>query len=270
MKVSNVLRYILLCLIAVVMIGPLVWLISVSLLPGQNIFDFPNTLRFGNLSLKNYQSVMEFMNFAKYIGNTLIITIINVLMNVVLSCMTAYPLAKLRFKGRNSIFLIMISTMIIPAAAGMIVNYLTVTKLGLINSFWAVIIPSGVTVFNVFLMRQAFITIPDSIRDSGKIDGASELRILFKLIIPMVKPSIAVVILFQFIAEWNSFLWPMIVLNDTDKYPLAAALTLLNGQFSYDFGWVAAGTVISILPIIIVFLFTQKYFVSGISGAIKG
>lgn len=270
MNVKRIGHYLILFAIAVLMIGPLLWLVIVSVLPGQNIFDFPNNVSVSNLSLKNYSSVMEFMDFGKYIWNTIILTVLNVLMNVILSCLTAYPLAKLKFKGRDTIFLLMVGTMIIPAAAGMIVNYLTISKLGLVNSIWGVILPSGVTVFNVFLMRQAFLTIPDSIRDSGKMDGASEWTILFKLILPMVKPSIAVVVLFQFMAQWNNFLWPMIIFNDTDKYPLAAALTLLNGQFSYDFGWVAAGTVISVLPIIIVFLLTQKYFVSGISGAVKG
>lgn len=270
MKVNKVLRYVLLCAVSIFMIGPLVWLIAVSLLPGKNIFEFPKTFSFSAISLSNYTSVMEFMDFGKYILNTLVITCTSVVLNVIFACMTAYPLAKLKFKGRNGTFMLMVATMIIPAAAGMIVNYLTVNRLGLVNSFWGVIIPSAVSVFNIFLMRQAFLTVPDSIRDSGKIDGANEFTILTRLIIPFVKPSIAVVVLFEFMAQWNNFLWPMIIFNDTDKYPLAAALTLLNGQFSYDFGWVAAGTVISVLPIIIVFLFTQKYFVEGVSGAIKG
>ena len=118
-------------------------------------------------------------------------------------------------------------------------------------------------------MRQAFLCVPDSIRESGKIEGASEFRIFIQLILPIVKPSIAVVILFQFVASWNDFLWPMIVLNDTEKYPLSAALTMLNGQFSYNFGWIAAGIVLSIIPTVIIFLLTQGMFVDGISGANK-
>lgn len=270
MKIKKIIHYLVLILIAAFMVGPMLWLVSVSLLPGQNIFEFFKALSFKNLSIANYTSVMEFMDFGKYIINTLIITFINVLLNVILSCTTAYPLAKLKFKGRDIIFTVLIVTMIVPAAAGMVVNYLTISKLGLVDSFWGVIIPSAVSVFNIFIMRQAFLGVPDSIRDSGKMDGANEIVILFRLVLPMVKSSLAVVVLFQFIAEWNNFLWPMIILNDTSKYPLAAALTLLNGQFSYDFGWVAAGTVISIIPIIIVFMFTQKYFVDGISGATKG
>lgn len=111
---------------------------------------------------------------------------------------------------------------------------------------------------------------PHELRDSGKVDGASEFRIWFQLALPIVKPAIAVIGLLEFMGMWNSFLWPMIVLNDTKQYPIASALSFLNGQFSYNFGWIAAGTVISVIPIIIVFLCTQKYYMEGVSGAVKG
>ncbi|MFZ8765383.1 carbohydrate ABC transporter permease [Enterococcus diestrammenae] len=270
-KISKkIILYFFLMIVGLLMVGPFLWLFFSSVLPGTNVYDFPNNLRIENLGLKNYSEVMEFMDFGKYILNTVIITLICVMCNAFLSSLTAYPLAKMKFKGKGLIFNAIVATMIIPAAAGMIVNYITITNLGLVNSFIGVILPSAVSVFNIFLMRQGFLSIPDSIRESGKMDGASEMTIFLKLIMPMMKPTLAVVVLFQFMANWNDFLWPMIVLNDTDKYPLAAALTLLNGQFSYNFGWIAAGTVISVIPIIIVFIFTQKYFVEGVSGATKG
>lgn len=264
------LLYLTLIIISLLMVGPFLWLLLSSVLPGTNVYDFPNNVKLDNFGLSNYSEVMEFMNFGKYIVNTIIITGISVTCNAFLSSLTAYPLAKMRFKGKGLVFNAIVATMIIPAAAGMIVNYLTINKLGLINSYIGVILPSAVSVFNIFLMRQGFLGIPDSIRESGKMDGASEFRIFWKLIMPMMKPTLAVVILFQFMANWNDFLWPMIILNDTGKYPIAAALTLLNGQFSYNFGWVAAGTMISVFPIVIVFILTQKYFVEGISGSTKG
>jgi putative chitobiose transport system permease protein len=160
--------------------------------------------------------------------------------------------------------------MVIPSATAMIVHYLTIQALGLGNTFLGVVLPAAVSVFNIFLMRQTFLGIPADIRDSGKMDGASELRIFIQLVMPLVKPGIAVIGLLEVMAFWNNFLWPIVVLDDPQKYPLAAALTYLNGQFSYNFGWIAAGTMISVLPIIMVFLFTQKYYMEGIAGAIKG
>ena len=266
---NKVLIYIPLMLFALLMMGPFLWLLSVSLMPGKNVFAFPPAIFPTFIDFKNYVDVWQYMDFLKYIWNTVIITFFGVVFSILLCSLTAYPLAIFKFKGKNMIFVALIATMIIPAAAGLVVNYLTINKLGLINTFTGVVLPGLVTVFNVFLFRQAFMGIPSDIRDSGKMDGASEFRIWWQLMMPMIKPAIAVVALFEFMASWNSFLWPIIILN-TDKYPLASALSFLNGQFSYNFGWIAAGTVISVIPIIIVFLLTQKYFMEGISGSVKG
>ncbi|ASS68382.1 carbohydrate ABC transporter permease [Paenibacillus sp. RUD330] len=262
--------YLLLLLLALFMMGPFLWLLSVSLMPGKNVFAFPPPIFPTFVKLTNYTEVWGFINFPKYIGNTLIITALGLALNLVLSLTTAYPLAKMRFKGRSLVFAILVSTMIIPSSTALIVHYLTIGWLGLIGSYIGVVLPSAVSVFNIFLMRQTFMGVPDDIRDSGKIDGASELRIFLRLMVPMVKPGIAVILLLEFMAYWNNFLWPIVVLDDPGKYPLAAALTYLNGQFAYNFGWIAAGTILSVLPIILVFLFTQRYYMEGISGAVKG
>lgn len=259
-----------LILFAIFMMGPFLWLLSVSLMPGKNVFSFPPAIFPTFIDFENYVQVWNYMNFPRYIGNTLVIAFMGVVMNIFFSCLTAYPLAVFRFKGRDLIFTLLVGTMIIPAAAGMVVNYLTVKGLGLMGGFLAVVLPSAITVFNVFLMRQAFMGVPHELRDSGKVDGAGEFRIWLQLALPIVKPAIAVIGLLEFMGMWNSFLWPMIVLNDTNKYPIASALSFLNGQFAYNFGWIAAGTVISVIPIIIVFLFTQRYYMEGISGAVKG
>ncbi len=264
------LLYISLILFAIFMMGPFLWLFSVSLMPGKNVFSFPPAIFPTFVDFDNYVQVWNYMNFPQYLWNTLVMALMGVVMNIFFSCLTAYPLAVFRFKGRDLVFTLLVATMIIPAAAGMVVNYLTVKGLGLIGGFLAVVLPSGITVFNVFLMRQAFMGMPHELRDSGKVDGASEFRIWFQLALPIVKPAIAVIGLLEFMGMWNNFLWPMIVLNDTSQYPIASALSFLNGQFAYNFGWIAAGTVISVVPIIIVFLFTQRYYMEGISGAVKG
>ncbi len=269
-NVKKIVLYLILIGISILMVGPFVWLLLSSLLPNTNVYDFPNNVRLENFSISNFTGVFEFIDFGSFILNTVLISGSSVLLNALLASLTAYPLAKLNFKGKNLVFTIIISAMIVPATAAMVVNYLTITKLGLGDTYLGVILPTSVTIINIFNMRQGFLSVPDSIRESGKMDGASEWKIFTALVMPMVKPNLAVVILFQFMASWNDFLWPMIVLNDTGKYPLSAALTMLNGQFAYNFGWVAAGTVLSIIPTLVIFVLTQDMFVDGVSGANKG
>lgn len=265
-----ILGYILLLLLGIFMMGPFLWMLSASLMPGKNIFTFPPAILPTFIDFGNYTQVWNYMNFPRYIGNTLIITVMGVVFNIVLACMTAYPLAKMKFRGREVVFAFLVSTMIIPSSTALVVHYLTLRAFNLLGTYAAVVLPTAVSVFNIFLMRQTFMGVPDELRDSGKIDGASEFRIWWKLMLPVVKPGIAVIALLEVMSYWNSFLWPIVVLDDPIKYPIASALTYLNGQFSYNFGWIAAGTIISVIPIIFVFLFTQKYYMEGISGAIKG
>ncbi|MEK5239416.1 carbohydrate ABC transporter permease [Paenibacillus sp. FSL L8-0470] len=262
--------YLLLILLALFMMGPFLWLLSVSLMPGRNVFSSPPAILPTFIDFDNYVQVWQFMSFPRYITNTVIIAVLGVVFNVLLASTTAYPLAVFHFKGRNFVFTLLIATMIIPSSTAMIVHYLTIQAFHLGNSYLGVVLPAAVSVFNIFLMRQTFLGIPSDIRDSGKMDGASELRIFWQLVLPLVKPGIAVIVLLEVMAFWNNFLWPIVILDDPEKYPLAAALTYLNGQFSYNFGWIAAGTMISVIPIIVVFLFTQKYYMEGIAGAIKG
>ncbi|WP_054957768.1 carbohydrate ABC transporter permease [Paenibacillus dakarensis] len=268
--IGYIIGYLLLLLLGIFMMGPFLWMLSASLMPGKNIFTFPPAILPTFIDFDNYVQVWNYMNFPRYIGNTLIITVLGVVLNIVLACMTAYPLAKMRFRGREVVFAFLVSTMIIPSSTALVVHYLTLRAFNLLGTYAAVVLPSAVSVFNIFLMRQTFMGVPDEIRDSGKIDGASEFRIWWKLMLPVVKPGIAVIALLEVMSYWNSFLWPIVVLDDPMKYPIASALTYLKGQFSYNFGWIAAGTIISVLPIILVFLFTQKYYMEGISGAIKG
>lgn len=173
------------------------------------------------------------------------------------------------FYGKKIIMALLISTMILPSSAGIIVNYLVIKKLHLLNTFLGVILPGSVTVFGIILMRQSYLSIPKEMIEAAKIDGASEIKVWYKIMVPEIMPAISTLIIFDFISHWNAFLWPIIVLNDPNKYPLATALKFLNGQFSYKFGFIASGTVISIIPVIIIFLMFQKYFINSVAGAVK-
>ena len=261
-------NYLILSFIAVICAGPFLWMVSTSFKTGTNIYD----LRFFNFrpTFDNYIGVMEFLSVPKYIANTLIITLSSIALDVIFSAMCAYPLACMEFKGKKIIMGALLSSMIIPAAAGMIINYLIISKMHLLNNLVGVILPGSVKVFSIILLRQSYLGIPKELVEAARIDGAGEGRIWWKIMMPGILPSVSTVIIFDFISRWNEFLWPIIVLQDPEKYPLATALQFLNGSFNYKFGYIAAGTVISIVPIIIVFLLCQKNYIEAVSGAVKG
>lgn len=265
---GDILVYLLLILVAAMCTGPFLWLLYSSLRTGANIYDFHFSLK--NLTFANYTGVVEYMDLSKYVGNTVIITFGGILIDVVFSSMCAYPLATMDFKGKNLIFTTLVATMIIPAAAGMIINYLTISKMGLLNTLLGVILPSSVRAFSIILMRQAYLGMPIELIEAARIDGAREFRIWWQIMVPGIMPSISTIVIFDFISNWNAFLWPIIVLQDPNKYPLATALQYLNGSFSYKFGYVAAGTVISVIPVLIVFIIFQKNYIEAVSGAVKG
>lgn len=266
--VSVSLTYLLLVVLAVIFSGPFLWLLVTSFRSGQNIYDL-NWFS-SSYSLGNYIGVINYLSIPHYFLNTIFITFFAIVIDVIFSSLCAFPLAMMEFPGKKIILGILISSMIIPAAAGLVVKYLIVSSAHLLNTYLAVILPGCVTVFSVILLRQSYLGIPKELLDAASIDGASELRIWAKILLPQIKPTISTIIIFDFIASWNSFLWPIIVLQDPQKYPLATALSYLNGQFNYNFGYIAAGTIIAILPVIIVFIAFQKYFVESIAGGVKG
>lgn len=266
--VSNLISYILLITIAIICAGPFIWLLLSSLRTGANIYDLHFSL--SSFSFANYTGVMEFMKLHKYVWNTVVITFGAIAIDVVFSAMCAYPLATMNFKGKNFVFGVLVATMIIPAAAGMIINYLTISKMNLLDNVMGVILPSSVKTFSIILLRQAYLGVPKELIDAAKIDGAGQFFTWLKVMLPGIIPSISTVVIFDFIGNWNAFLWPIIIFKNPEKYPLATALQYLNGSFSYKFGYVAAGTILSIIPVLIVFMLCQKNYIEAVSGAVKG
>ncbi|KIL37885.1 sugar ABC transporter permease [Gordoniibacillus kamchatkensis] len=262
--------YALLVFTALVCLGPFLWLLSTSLKVNANVYQFPPQLIPRPVNFKNFADVFRIMPLWIYIKNTVFMTGLGVALNAAICTMTAYPLARIVFPARNVIFYAIVSTMILPNAAGMIVNFIVIQKLHLYNTLLGVVLPSAVSVFNIFLLRQAFITVPGEMEFSGRMDGASEFRIFWSIMVPMVRPAIATVVIFDFMGFWNSMIWPIIILDDKDKYPLTAALQYLQGNLSYNFPYIAAGTIISVIPIIAIFLVLQKQFINGMVGAVKG
>lgn len=262
------LTYIMLILIAIICAGPFIWLLAASFRSGQNIYDI--SLIPENPTLENYIGVWEFLSVPRYLLNTVIITVGSIAMDVIFSALCAYPLACMRFKGKNVILSLLIASMIIPAAAGMIINYLTISAMHLLDTLAGVVLVGSVKVFSIILMRQGYMGVPKDLIEAARIDGAGELRIWWQIMLPGIMPTVSTVIIFDFISRWNEFLWPIIALQDPEKYPLAAALQYLNGSFNYKFGYIAAGAIISVIPVIIVFILCQKNYIEAVSGAVKG
>jgi putative chitobiose transport system permease protein len=268
--VQAIIVYPLLILTTALTLGPFLWLLSTALKNGDNVYAYPPQFIPNPITFQNFIDVFKIMPLWHYIENTVYMTAMGVGLNLLLCTMTAYPLARLRFPGRNAIFFTMVSTMILPSAAGMIINFLTIKSIGLYNTLFGVVLPSAISIFNVFLLRQAFITVPNDMEHSARIDGAGEFRIFAQIMVPMIRSAISTVVIFDFMAFWNSMIWPIIILDDQSKYPLGAALKFLDSNLAYNFPYIAAGTIISVIPIVLVFLVLQRQFINGMVGAVKG
>ncbi len=266
------LRYAILISVACVFVGPFLWLMSTAMKSGsENIFQYPPEFLPREPTLENFSRVFDALPFFTYFINSALVSAIAVLCNLMFCSLAAYPLARMSFRGKNVVFLILISTMILPFQLLMIPLYSIAVSLGLNNSFLGLIIPHACTAFGVFLMRQSFSTIPNQLEESALIEGVNRLRIWWHVLLPLVKPSLATLAVFTFIGVWGDFLWPLIIIDDQTKFTLPLGVNKLAGTFGQDWRLVAAGAILSILPTIAVFLLSQRFFVSGaLKGAVKG
>ncbi|MBI3924581.1 MAG: carbohydrate ABC transporter permease [Armatimonadetes bacterium] len=206
----------------------------------------------------------------RFLWNTVIICSFGVLIELLLTSLAAYPLARMDFKGKGVLCVVLLSALMLPAQANMIVNFVTIRYLGLFDTLVAVVLPSAVSVFGIFLMRQAYLVIPRELEDAARIDGCNDFWIWSRIMVPLSRPALGTLGLFSFVAHWNSFMWPLIILKTRELYPLPVGLSYMANAFDSEFRLVAAGSVLSMLPIILLFLVLQRQFVQGITaGAIK-
>ena len=273
MKITRyIVSYFLLTLVAVITIVPFLWSVSTAL-NGQNeaIFSFPPKFIPENITFENFITVWNSLPIPLYLWNSTILAFWGVLLPVLFCSLAAFPLARMNFKGKNTVFLIILATMMIPGEVTMIPIYLILDKLNLIGSFSGVILPGAVSAFGIFLLRQAFVGIPKDIDESAIIDGALPWQVWWYILIPMVKPMLATLAILSFIGAWNNFLWPLLVLQDPQTYPLTVGLYDLKGTFVTNTRLVSAGAMIALLPIMIVFVAFQNFFIKGAySSAVKG
>ena len=263
--------YALLILFALIATGPFLWLLSTSLKSGQNLLTFPPELLPRPVSFGSYIEVWRAQNMPRFLWNTSVITFWGVLANLAMSATAGYALARIRFPGRDVIFFLIVSTLVLPSTLNIVVNFLTLVRMNLVDTIAGVVLPNAITVFNVFLLRQAFLSIPRELEDAGRIDGANEFVLWWRIMLPLVKPALVTVTILEFVALWNIYQWPLIVLSDPDKFPLSVAIArLTTGELSLNYGNIAAATVISIIPVILIFLILQRYFIEGLAGSVKG
>jgi len=264
--------YILLSAIALVMLFPLFWLISTSLKSStENIFAFPPQFFPSQPTIDNYIKVWKTNPFGQYLWNSGIVAILTVSLNLLFCSLAAYPLARLNFRGRDIIFAIIVSTIMIPFQIVMIPLYILMVQLGLRNSYLGIIFPNLASAFGIFLLRQAFQGVPKELEEAARIDGCSELGLWWHIMIPAVRPALVTLAIFVFIGSWSDFLWPLIVLDRPEYYTLPLGVARLAGTFSLDWRLIAAGSVISIAPVLLFFILMQRYIVPNDSGSgVKG
>lgn len=251
---------------------PFIWMVSTSLKPIEQVFTFPPEWIPRPFHWKNYSEAIEYIPFWKYLINTSVITILSTI-GVVLTCPpVAYSFAKLRWKGRNIVFAITLAVMMIPAQVTMIPLFLLFNKLGWVGTPLPLIVPQFFGVpFYIFLLRQFFMGLPDSLREAAKMDGASELRVYWQIMLPLAKPAILAVGLFQLMASWTDFLGPLLYLTNEDSYTLSLALQQFQNKQGSEWSLMMAVSTLMTLPIIILFFFLQKTFIKGITfSGIKG
>lgn len=256
--------HIILLIGSITMLIPFLWMVSSSFKELGEVFVFPPQLFGEKIVWQNYTKISARFDFFKYFMNSTVVTVWVVVFQIFTSATAGYVFARLNFKGRDKIFLIYLATMMIPFHVTVITNFLQMTFYGLVNTLWSLMIPTMVSAFGTFLMRQFFITVPRDLDNAAKIDGCNPLGIFIRIMLPMAKPTIATLVIFTFMGTWNDYFTPLIYINDATKYTLPLGLASMKGMYSTDWPVLMAASAISIIPVLIVFLFTQDYFVKGV------
>ncbi len=262
---SMTIRYVILCVFAVTMLFPVFWMLTVSVKASDVVFVTPPQWLPKEFIWSNYAKAWNDMHFARSFLNTVMIALLCVVGQVASNLCVGYALARLKFPGRKLIFFMIVASMMLPGMIGLIPVFRFFTKLGMYNTFWPLIIPAFLgNPFYTFMLRQFFLGIPKSFDESAKIDGANHMQILFHILLPMVKPAIIVIMIMTMQGAWSDFLNPLIYLADDTKFTLALAIKSFTGSYATSWNFFMAGNVMYMLPMLLLFIFAQKYFMEGL------
>ncbi|WP_430610844.1 carbohydrate ABC transporter permease [Enterococcus sp. DIV0876] len=259
-----------LVILSLITIIPFVWMLLSSFAPNSEIVKIGGSLFPTPSSISNYLDVQEKFNFMRMFANSLFIAVTTTVIIIYTSALMGFVFAKFRFWGKNILFGVVLSTMMLPWAVTIIPKYEMMVDFGWLDSYKALIIPSVVSGFGIFMFRQAISQVPDEMLEAARVDGASDFYIFHRIILPMSQNTIASLAIFQFLWSWEDFLWPYLMINNEEKQLLSVGLRMFNGQYGTDYGGLFAATSISIIPVIIIYIIFQKRFIAGVSsGAIK-
>jgi putative chitobiose transport system permease protein len=263
--------YALLVAVACAFVGPFLLLLATAIKPStQAVFSFPPDLIPRPPVLDWFVEAWTTIPYARFLFNSVLYVVGTVPLYLVISAMTAYPLARISFRGRQFFFLLFLSTMFLPGELMLIPRFLVMRQLGLLDSYASVILPAILSSLGIFMLRQTFAAIPEEIIEAARVDGASEWRIFLSIATPIARPTLAVLTILGFISVWNSFLWPLVALTDQSKFPIALGIAYLSGVSGTDVRGLAAGTILSLIPVIAVFVLLQRHILSSMAGAVKG
>jgi multiple sugar transport system permease protein len=259
-----------LLLLAVVTITPLVWMVSASLMAEGEANSEPPPFFPGEVTWEHYRELFTRLDLGRHFLNSLLLATVVTLSSLLLNSMAGYAFAKLRFPGRDRLFALLLVAMVIPAQVSMLPLFLLMKSLGLVNTYWGVILPSMATILGIFLVRQYALSVPGELLDAARIDGASEFRIFRTVVLPLLRPVLVTMAVFNFMASWNDFMWPLIILTDDARYTLPVALANLSGEHVQDTELMMAGAVLTVLPVLLMFLALQRQYIAGITlGGVK-
>ena len=269
-RVTTVLLYAVMGVIAFLTLAPLLWMVSASVMPAGDASAFPPPFLPARITFAHYARLFTGLNLARSLFNSAFLAVSVTLISLFVNSMAGYAFAKYRFRGRDPLFRLLIMSMVIPSQVTMLPLFLMLNKMGFINSYVGVIIPGMASVFGIFLIRQFALSIPDSLIEAARIDGAGDFRIYWSLILPLCKPILVTLAVFTFMGTWNDFLWPLIVMTDDSMYTLPVALANLSLEHVQDTELMMAGSVMTIAPVLVLFAAVQKHYINGImAGGLK-
>jgi multiple sugar transport system permease protein len=255
---------------ALLTILPLVWMVMASLMPAGEASSEPPPFFPSHVTFEHYRELFVRLNLGRVLFNSALLATSVTVLSVLLNAMAGYAFAKLRFPGRGKIFGFLLGALVLPSQVAILPLFLLMRELGLVSSYWGVILPGMATIFGIFLVRQYALSIPDELLDAARIDGASEVRIFAEIVLPLCRPILITLAIFTFLGAWNDFFWPLVVLTDDAKYTLPVALANLFGEHVQDAELMMAGSVLTVMPVLLLFLSLQRHYVQGLlMGSVK-
>jgi len=268
--VKRVLLHLLLIAGAIVTAAPLFWMFSASLMPTGEATEVPPRLLPSTITFSHYGEMFTRLNLGRSFLNSAVVATTITAISLLFNSMAGYAFARLRFGGRDRLFAWLIAALAIPVQVAMLPLFLILKWLGLVNTYWGVIIPGMASILGIFMVRQFMLSIPQDLLDAARIDGASEWRIYWSVVLPLARPILVTLAIFTFMNMWNDFMWPLIVLTDSDKYTLPVAIANLSGEHIMDVELMMASAVLTVTPVLVLFLALQRYYIAGLmAGGVK-